>query len=57
MNYLKLPMSSPVMQKLGFLFCVKRGVHIGGNPIAREQAIKSARAFMRAQLKPVALYE
>ena len=57
MNYLKLPMSSPIMQKLGFLFCVKRGVHIGGNPIAREQAMKSARTFMRAQLKAVEVYE
>lgn len=57
MNYLKLPMSSPIMQKLGFLFCVKQGVHIGGNPIAREQAMKSARTFMRTQLKTVDVYE
>ena len=30
MNYLQLPMSSPLMQKIGFLFCVERGVDIGG---------------------------
>ena len=36
MNFLSLPMSSPLMQKFGFLFCVKRGVNIGGNPEARK---------------------
>lgn len=46
MNYLSLPMSSPIMQKIGFLFCVKRGVSFGGNPKAREEAFKFAKSFM-----------
>ena len=35
MNYLNIPMSNPFLQKLGFLFCVDRGVTIGGNKDAR----------------------
>ena len=39
MNYLKLPMDSPLMQKIGFLFCVQRGVNIGGSSSARAQSM------------------
>ena len=51
MNYLSLSMSSPFMQKIGFLFCVKRGVTLGGNPQAREMAFKFAKDFMKKTLK------
>lgn len=51
MNYLHLPMSSPWLQKLGFLFCVKRGVSIGGNPSARSQSLPFALAFMQQTLQ------
>jgi len=51
MNYLSLPMSSPFMQKIGFLFCVERGVTLGGNPQAREMAFKFAKDFMKKTLK------
>ncbi len=51
MNYLSLPMSSPIMQKLGFLFCVERGVNFGGNPQTREKAFKFALSFMSKTLK------
>ena len=51
MNYLSLPMSSPLMQKLGFLFCVERGVNLGGNPLTRNQAFKFAKSFMIETLK------
>ncbi len=50
MNYLSLPMSSPIMQKIGFLFCVKRGVNLGGNKIYREEAFKFANSFMKETL-------
>ena len=51
MNYLQLPMSSPLMQKLGFLFCVERGVNIGGNPAARAKSFPFAARFMEETLK------
>ena len=51
MNYLSLPMSSPFMQKIGFLFCVKRGVTLGGNSQARKMAFKFAKDFMKETLK------
>ena len=51
MNYLKLPMSSPLMQKLGFLFCVERGVNIGGSPSARAQSMPFAAQFMEKTLR------
>ena len=51
MNYLSLPMSSPFMQKIGFLFCVEKGVTLGGNPVAREKAFKFALDFMEETLK------
>ena len=46
MNYLNFPMSSPTMQKIGFLFCVDRGVKLGGNPESREKAFLFSRSFM-----------
>ena len=51
MNYLSLPMSSPFMQKVGFLFCVERGVNLGGNPIARKKSFEFALSFMSTTLK------
>ena len=36
MNYLNIPMSNPTLQKIGFLFCVERGVDYGGNPTSRK---------------------
>ena len=50
MNFLSLPMSSPLMQKFGFLFCVERGVNIGGNPEARKKSFEFASAFMSKTL-------
>ena len=50
MNYLKLPMDSPLMQKIGFLFCVERGVNIGGSSTARAQSMPFSAAFMEQTL-------
>ena len=46
MNYLNIPMSSPIMQKIGFMFCTERGVNLGGNPESREKAFLFSRSFM-----------
>ena len=46
MNYLNFPMSSPIMQKIGFMFCTERGVNLGGNPESREKAFLFSRSFM-----------
>lgn len=51
MNYLHLPMSNPWLQKLGFLFCVERGVDIGGNKEARENSFAFAKDFMTRTLQ------
>ena len=50
MNFLSLPMSSPLMQKFGFLFCVERGVNIGGNATARKKSFEFASSFMSKTL-------
>ena len=50
MNFLSLPMSFPLMQKFGYLFCVKRGVNIGGNPEARKKSFEFASSFMSKTL-------
>ena len=47
MDYLGWPMSNAWLQKLGFLFCVERGVDIGGNPDARAQSLAFAQTFMK----------
>ena len=50
MNYLRLPMSNPMLQKIGFLFCVDRGVNVGGNLDARKKSLAFAKNFMNNQL-------
>jgi len=50
MNYLGLPMSNPILQKIGFLFCVERGVNIGGNFEARQNSLTFAKNFMKLSL-------
>ena len=50
MNYLNLPMSSPLMQKIGFLFCVERGVNLGGNSESRKKAFAFSKSFMKRTL-------
>jgi hypothetical protein len=50
MNYLNIPMTNPFLQKIGFLFCVERGVTIGGNKKARNKSFKFAKYFMNKTL-------
>ena len=51
MNYLQLPMYSSRMQKIEFLFCVKRGLNLGGYEIYWRKAFKFANFFMNETLK------
>ena len=53
MNYLRLPMSSPILQKVGFLFCVDKGVNVGGNSDARKKSLAFAKDFMKNKLLKV----
>ena len=46
MNYLRIPMSNSILQKVGFLFCVDKGVHVGGNLEARKKSLAFAKDFM-----------
>lgn len=50
MNYLNIPMSNAFLQKLGFMFCVERGVDVGGNPDARKKSFEFSREFMKKNL-------
>ena len=50
MNYFNIPMSNPFLQKLGLMFCVKRGAYFGGNPASREKSFVFANEFMTKTL-------
>ncbi len=50
MNYLNIPMSNSFLQKLGFAFCVTRGVYSGGNPTARKKSFSLAKSFIKETL-------
>ena len=45
MNYLRIPMSNSILQKVGFLFCVEKGVHVGGNLSARKKIFGICQRF------------
>ena len=50
MNYFNIPMTTPTLQKIGLYFCVDRGPIIGGNPVARDKALKFSKFFMLKHL-------
>ena len=50
MNYLRIPMSNSILQKVGFLFCVDKGVYVGGNLEARKKSLAFAKDFMNDKL-------
>ena len=50
MNYLRIPMSNSILQKVGFLFCVEKGVNVGGNLDARKKSLVFAKDFMKNKL-------
>ena len=50
-NNIHFPLFSPIMQKIGLLFCAERGSTIGGNDSAREASKNFALEFMNKYLK------
>ncbi len=50
MNFLKIPMSSPFLQKIGLAGCAKRGPIYGGNPRIKIEAMYFAKEFMKQHL-------
>ena len=50
MNFLSLPMSTPLLQKIGLGLCAKRGTTTEGNLESRAKALKFAQEFMKNNL-------
>ena len=50
MNVLNIPMTTPLLQKIGLAFCADRGPIIGGNINARKQSFEFAKTFMNKHL-------
>ena len=50
MNFLNIPMNSPLLQKIGLSFCAKRGPKFGGNSISRKRSFKFSKDFMEKHL-------
>ena len=50
MNFLNIPMTSPLLQKIGLAFCAERGPTFGGNPVSREKAFEFSKQFMTEHL-------
>ena len=48
MNYLNIPMTTPLRQKVALAFCAERGPTIGGNLSARKASFKFAKHFMES---------
>ena len=46
MNFLNIPMTTPILQKIGLSMCAKRGPTYGGNEDARIQSFQFAKEFM-----------
>lgn len=50
MNFLRIPMTSPFLQKIGFSLCTSRGTTIEGNPSSKLKAHMFATSFMKKHL-------
>jgi len=50
MNFLDIPMSTPILQKIGLYFCAERGPTFGGNSSARKKSFIFSREFMNKHL-------
>ena len=55
MNFFKIPMTTPLLQKVGLAICTggiraKRGPSFGGNPEARDKSFEFSRKFMNLHL-------
>ena len=50
MNFLNIPMTTPLLQKIGLSFCAQRGPTFGGNPESREKAFQFAEFYFSKYL-------
>ena len=50
MNFLNIPMTNWLTQKIGFAFCTERNPHFGGHPGARKAAFEFSELFMSEHL-------
>lgn len=50
MNFMDIPMTSPLSQKIGLAFCADRGPTFGGHPPSRKASFEFAREFMNEYL-------
>jgi dienelactone hydrolase len=50
MNFLNIPMTTPLLQKIGVGLCAKRGPTYGGNKQAKKQSLKFSQEFMKQHL-------
>ena len=49
-NSIGLPLSTPMLQKIGLAFCADKGATYGGNDYARGHSREFAKEFMRKYL-------
>ena len=49
-NNIYIPMSTPLLQKIGLALCAKRGPKFGGNPQARKKSFQFSKHFMNQYL-------
>lgn len=50
MNFMNIPMTKPLLQKIGLAFCAERGPTYGGNPDSRTASFEYAKEFMANHL-------
>jgi hypothetical protein len=50
MNFMDIPMTKPLLQKISFAFCAERGPTYGGNPTSRKSAFEFSEVFMNKHL-------
>jgi dienelactone hydrolase len=50
MNFMDIPMTKPLLQKISFAFCAERGPTYGGNPTSRKSAFEFSEGFMNKHL-------
>jgi dienelactone hydrolase len=50
MNYINIPMSNPLLQKIGFATCAERGPTYGGHQESRKKSFEFSRNFMQKYL-------
>ena len=49
--FLNIPMTTPILQKIGFGLCAKRGPQYGKNQVAKDASLQFAEEFMIRHLK------